>query len=178
VVKIDAKGNLLWQRSVGGSGYDIGTALIEANDGDLLITGQSYSQDKDITDPLGSSDGILVRMSTEGVLKKVQNYGWNEFDSVKDILQRADGTLVMVGYSGSGEIETDGALDNDIFLYFTCVDCTLVNIFKIDGEGLDIPEKVAITNKGQVILVGSTNSTTVPYSNSAGGKDLFVAIWN
>jgi hypothetical protein len=39
---------------------------------------------------------------------------------VKDILQRADGTLVMVGYSGSGEIETDGALDNDIFLYFTC----------------------------------------------------------
>jgi len=73
VVKIDAKGNLLWQRSVGGSGYDIGTALIEANDGDLLITGQSYSQDKDITDPLGSSDGILLRMSAEGELKKVQN---------------------------------------------------------------------------------------------------------
>ena len=69
-------------------------------------------------------------------------------------------------------------LDKDIFLYFTCVDCTLVNIFKIDGEGLDIPEKVAITNKGQVTIVGSTNSTTVPYSNSAGGKDLFVAIWN
>jgi len=84
----------------------------------------------------------------------------------------------MVGYSGSGEIETGGALDNDVFLYFTCIDCTLVNIFKIDGEGLDIPEKIAITTIGQVILVGSTNSTTAPYSNSAGGKDLFVAIWN
>jgi hypothetical protein len=77
------KGIYSWQRSVGGSNYDIGTALIEAYDGDLLITGQSYSQDKDITDPLGSSDGILVRMSTEGVLKKVQNYGSNEFDSRK-----------------------------------------------------------------------------------------------
>jgi hypothetical protein len=54
----------------------------------------------------------------------------------------------------------------------------LVNIFKIDGEGLDIPEKIAITTKGQVILVGSTNSTTAPYSNPAGEKDLFVAIWN
>jgi hypothetical protein len=64
------------------------------------------------------------------------------------------------------------------FFILHVVDCTLVNIFKIDGEGLDIPEKIAITNKGQVILVGSTNSTTAPYSNSAGGKDLFVAIWN
>jgi hypothetical protein len=178
VVKIDAKGNLLWQRSVGGSNYDIGTALIEAYDGDLLITGQSYSQDKDITDPLGSSDGILLRMSNEGELKKVQNYGTYEFDSLKDILQRADGTLVMVGYSGSGEIETGGALDNDIFLYYAFDDGTLVNKYKIDGEGLDIPEKIAMTTKGQVILVGSTNSTTAPYSNSAGGKDLFVAIWN
>ena len=178
VVKIDAKGNLLWQRSVGGSNYDIGTALIEAYDGDLLITGQSYSQDKDITDPLGSSDGILLRMSNEGELKKVQNYGTYEFDSLKDILQRADGTLVMVGYSGSGEIETGGALDNDIFLYYVFADGTLVNKYKIDGEGLDIPEKIAMTTKGQVILVGSTNSTTAPYSNSAGGKDLFVAIWN
>ena len=115
---------------------------------------------------------------TEEELKKVKNYGTNEFDSVKDIIQRADGTLVMVGYSGSGEIETGGALDNDVFLYFTCIDCTLVNIFKIDGEGLDIPEKIAITTKGQVILVGSTNSTTAPYSNPAGEKDLFVAIWN
>jgi hypothetical protein len=178
VVKIDAKGNLLLQRSVGGSNYDIGTALIEAYDGDLLITGQSYSQDKDITDPLGSSDGILLRMSNEGELKKVQNYGTYEFDSLKDILQRADGTLVMVGYSGSGEIETGGALDNDIFLYYVFADGTLVNKYKIDGEGLDIPEKIAMTTKGQVILVGSTNSTTAPYSNSAGGKDLFVAIWN
>ena len=178
VVKIDAKGNLLWQRSIGGSGYDIGTALIEANDGDLLITGQSYSLDKDITNPLGSSDGILVRMSAEGVLKKVQNYGSKEFDSVKDIIQRADGTIVMVGYSGSGEIETGGTLDNDVLLYFTCIECTLVNISKIDGDGLDIPEKIAITTKGQVILVGSTNSTTAPYSNPAGEKDLFVAIWN
>ena len=178
VVKINAKGNLLWQRSVGGSGYDIGTALIEANDGDLLITGQSYSLDKDITNPLGSSDGILVRMSAEGVLKKVQNYGSKEFDSVKDIIQRADGTIVMVGYSGSGEIETGGTLDNDVLLYFTCVECTLVIISKIDGDGLDIPEKIAITTKGQVILVGSTNSTTAPYSNPAGEKDLFVAIWN
>ena len=178
LVKIDAKGNLLWQRSVGGSGYDIGTALIEANDGDLLITGQSYSLDKDITNPLGSSDGILVRMSAEGVLKKVQNYGSKEFDSVKDIIQRADGTIVMVGYSGSGEIETGGTLDNDVLLYFTCVECTLVIISKIDGDGLDIPEKIAITTKGQVILVGSTNSTTAPYSNPAGEKDLFVAIWN
>ena len=51
VLKINGLGELLWERSIGGSGYDIAKAVVETSTGDYLIAGQTYSQDFDILDP-------------------------------------------------------------------------------------------------------------------------------
>ena len=177
VVKIDATGALLWETSIGGSGYDIGNAIIETQTGNFLIAGQTFSKDKDITNPLGSSDGILVWLSPEGILMKVENIGESEFDVLKDIAQRPDGTLVAVGNNGSIQNENN-PLDNDVVLYYTLSNGSLISSHQLVGDGLDQGEAIAVNYNGSVIVVGSTDSKSGQFPTSKGGKDLFVAIWN
>ena len=177
VVKIDASGALLWETSIGGSGYDIGNAIVQIQNGNFLIAGQTFSKDKDITNPFGSSDGILVWLSPEGILMKVQNIGESEFDVLKDIVQRPDGTLVAVGNSGSIQ-NMDNPLDNKVVLYYALSNGSLISSHQLAGDGLDQGEAIAVNSKGSVIVVGSTDSRAGQFPNSKGGKDLFVAIWN
>lgn len=66
VLKINRSGELLWERSIGGSGYDTAKAVVETSTGDYLIAGQTYSQDFDILDPKGSSDILFAWVSPEG----------------------------------------------------------------------------------------------------------------
>ena len=177
VVKIDASGALLWETSIGGSGYDIGNAIVQIQNGNFLIAGQTYSKDKDITNPLGSSDGILVWLSPEGILMKVQNIGESEFDVLKDIVQRPDGTLVAVGNSGSIQ-NMNNPLDNKVVLYYALSNGSLISSHQLVGDGLDQGEAIAVNYNGSVIVVGSTDSKSGQFPTSKGGKDLFVAIWN
>ena len=177
VVKIDASGALLWETSIGGSGYDIGNAIIETQNGNFLIAGQTFSKDKDITNPLGSSDGILVWLSPEGILMKVQNIGESEFDVLNDIVQRPDGTLVAVGNSGSIQNENN-RFDNDVVLYYVLSNGFLISSHQLVGDGLDQGEAIAVNSKGSIIVVGSTDSRSGQFPASKGAKDLFVAIWN
>jgi hypothetical protein len=177
IVKIDSKGDLIWEYSLGGSEYDSGKALIETQNGTLLIVGQSYSQDKDITNPLGSSDGILVWMSQQGEVRTIQNFGDSGFDTLTDVIERPDGTLVLLGNSSSSEEESE-AFDNDVILYYTQPNGELISKHRLSGDGLDFGEKMVLTDMGKIILVGSTESNSGQFQNTKGGKDLFVAIWN
>ena len=177
VVKIDSKGNLLWERSVGGSEYDIGKAIIETFSGEYLIAGQSTSQDKDISKFYGDSDGLLVRLSSNGELVQTLNLGDEGFDTLNDLVQRPDGTLVAIGHSGSDQMETV-APNNDVILYYTLANGAILSKHRLGGEGLDLAEAITMNSKGDLIVVGSTESTSGLFSNSKGGKDLFVAVWN
>ena len=51
VVKLDATGNLVWQKSLGGSDDDEAYAVIETIDGGFIIAGGSDSNDGDATSP-------------------------------------------------------------------------------------------------------------------------------
>jgi hypothetical protein len=64
VVKIDSIGNLLWQRSYGGSQYDEARAILQTRDKNLLIAGFSASPDGDVTSPHGNMEGWIVKTCT------------------------------------------------------------------------------------------------------------------
>ena len=178
IVKIDAKGELLWEQAIGGSRYDIGKAIIETKNGDYLAVGQSYSSDKDIVNPLGASDGIVAKISSKGVLKEVQNYGSDGFDTLNDIIELENGTLILAGSSGNQELDSITPLNNDLILFHVDFNDELLNTYRLGGDGLDRVEKITTNTQGKIIAVGSTTSKTPPFSDSKGGKDLFIAIWD
>ena len=126
---------------------------------------------------MGLSDGILVWLSSEGELIRVKNIGESEFDVLNDVIQRPDGTLLTAGHSSSIENE-NSPLDNDVTLYYTLSNGSLLSSHLLVGDGLDQGEAIALNSNGDLIVVGSTDSKSGEFSDSKGGKDLFVAIWN
>lgn len=62
VVKTNAFGSLVWQKSFGGSGLDFGFDLVEKADGSILIIGESSSTDFNSLTSKGKSDLILLKI--------------------------------------------------------------------------------------------------------------------
>jgi hypothetical protein len=71
-VKIDAGGNLLWQKSLGGSEQDYGRAITQTYTGDYLIGGYASSIDGDVTGKHGgpgSKDAWIIKLQGNCVLQ-------------------------------------------------------------------------------------------------------------
>jgi len=179
VIKIDAKGNLLWEKSIGGSGYDKGNAVIETPNGSYLVVGQSFSNDGDIKAAAGSSDIVLATLSATGQLQALKTFGGAGFETALTLEQRTDGTLIIIGNkSPQRNISTDVILDNDVALYYTLPNGSLINTTSLAGPGLDEGNDLILTREGKVIVVGSTESNAGDFAYTRGEKDIFVAFWH
>ena len=177
VVKVDQSGSLLWERSIGGTAYDKGQALIETSDGDYIVLGQSYSNDGDISEAGGSSDIVLARLSSSGDLLQLRTLGSIGFETATSLVQRKDNNLLILGQSNALAI-TEGPMSNDVVLYYTLPNGALINSAQLYGEGLDEGNDLLLTEAGKVIVVGSTQSSSGDYPISFGDKDLFIAFWH
>jgi len=179
VVKLNAKGNLLWEKSIGGSLYDSAEAIVENNEGEYVIAGQSYSKDGDVQAPLGSSDILMATLSKEGELKSVRSLGSSGFETVFDLDIRPDGTLLFIGHQTPQELASDqNPLRNDVLLLYTLPNGAEINRYTLSGSGLDIGYHLALRAEGDVIVVGSTTSPDGDFKNNQGNTDGFVAIWH
>ncbi|HRI26664.1 MAG TPA: hypothetical protein PK239_14640 [Chitinophagales bacterium] len=66
LLKLDANGLLLWQKTYGGTLGDTGTALAFTPDGGVVFMGDSISSDGDLTQNFGADDMWLVRIDATG----------------------------------------------------------------------------------------------------------------
>ena len=56
LAKIDAKGNVVWEKTIGGPGYDWGSSVSVTKDGDYIVLGYTNSSGK------GSFDVLLFKI--------------------------------------------------------------------------------------------------------------------
>jgi hypothetical protein len=62
VLKINPSGNLIWQKTIGGSGIDLANDIVELNDNSILVVGESNSNDKDVKENKGFTDLLIVKL--------------------------------------------------------------------------------------------------------------------
>ena len=68
VVKLDSSGNLVWEKSLGGSDNDFATSVRQTKDGGYIVAGGTNSNDGDVTNHHGStstSDYWLVKTDSK-----------------------------------------------------------------------------------------------------------------
>jgi hypothetical protein len=63
VARVDASGNLLWQRCCGGSGQDESFRVYEESPNVYVVTGFTYSPDYDVTNWKGDADGWIIKVT-------------------------------------------------------------------------------------------------------------------
>jgi gliding motility-associated-like protein len=104
LVKLDATGNIAWQKALGGSGDDVLEYGYQTGDKGYLLAGHSASDisgDK-TTAPLGRDDWWIVKLNEAGAIEFQWSFGGNNDDILNVIRPTADGGYILGGSSESG----------------------------------------------------------------------------
>ena len=105
LVKTDADGNMEWEKTFGGDGWDFAYALVQTEDAGFLLVGYTTSfgsQDKDI---------YLVKTDADGNEEWTKRYGGELAETGRDIAKTSDGGFIICG-----DIETGSAGENDLYI--------------------------------------------------------------
>lgn len=103
VIKLDAGGNKVWDRTFGGDGYDVVQDLQLSYDGGLILGGWSSSgaTGTKTTPNRGIDDAWVLKLDGQGNLQWQQSYGGSSSDQVYRLQPTADGGYILGGRSSS-----------------------------------------------------------------------------
>ena len=120
IIKLDAKGSEMWQKTIGGIGQEKLQSIVRTSDGGYVIAGSSSSPnpseggekeslsesgEKMISDKTapnyGNMDYWMVKLDSKGNIQFQKTFGGKYEDELKSIEQTKDGGYILGGYSNS-----------------------------------------------------------------------------
>lgn len=108
IVKLDSYGNIQWQKSLGGSTYDMANSIMQTADGYYTIAGSSLSKDGDVTSNHTGFDYWIVRLDTSGNIQWQKSFGGSSDEEAHSIISTHDGGYIVSGYSFSNDGDVSG----------------------------------------------------------------------
>lgn len=120
LVKIDASGKRLWDKTLGGTTSDFLRSFIPAGDGAFLLSGLSDSgkSNTKTEENLGGYDYWIVKVDPEGERIWDKTLGGTDEDSPTSAILTADGGFLVGGQSQSNKSETKSADSRGISDYW------------------------------------------------------------
>lgn len=114
LIKISPNGNLLWEKTIGGSSFDVARALVRTQDNGFLLAGSSRSDDIDVSENKGQNDAWALKVDANGNLLWETTIGGSNIDFGYGIAELNDQSIILVGDSTSSDgdiIENKGFTD-------------------------------------------------------------------
>jgi len=162
VVKMDASGNIQWQRSLGGSGDDDATSVIQSSDGGFVVAGVSNSNDGDVSGNHGGDDCWIVKLDSNGKIMWQKSLGGSENDGASSIIQSNDGGYAIAAYSFSDDGDVTGHhLSSKFADYWIVKLSTSGEIqwqYSYGGSKNDFARSIIQTRDGGFAVTGTTES--------------------
>lgn len=95
IIKIDSNGDLLWDETVGGEGFDMPTCVTVSNSGGYLVGGFTFSFGN------GERDFWLFKVDDSGNIPWSSTVGRSGFEEAYAVLEVAENEFVMAGWTNS-----------------------------------------------------------------------------
>lgn len=163
VHKIDGQGNLLWRNYYGGTNNDRSYDAIYTSDGNFLLVGTSESSDVDISQPKGSYDIWVVKISPRGKIIWERSFGGSAYDSAAAVIEYPFGNYLVVGQSLSLDGDIQQPLGNsDVVLVEMDQEGNKATVKNIGTPNFDAGQDLLPLLDGSLLLLGNTlsNATT------------------
>lgn len=173
IVKLDAGGNIQWQKSLGGSDGDAANSIQQTYDGGYIIGGTSSSTDGDITGNHGGVDYWIVRLSYDGSLLWQKSLGGSGNDYCNSIQQSYENSFIVAGASPA--IGESPIPNYDYRIIKLSSNGTVQWDKYFGGSGYDVAQVIRQTNNWDFIVGGSTTSTNGDVTGNHGGQDYWIA---
>ena len=101
VLRISDNGDTIWEKSYGGSNFDVGKSISSTFDSGFIIAGSSRSSNGDVNKNQGQNDAWVTKISNSGQLLWETTVGGAEIDFAYDAVQLTNGTIIAVGETSS-----------------------------------------------------------------------------
>ena len=147
LIRTDSLGDILWTKTYGGTGDDIGYSVQQTLDGGYIITGETSSFGLD------SSDVYLIKTNSLGDTLWTKSYGGADTDAGYYVQQTADTGYIITGYT-----ESFGAGSADYYLIKTNSTGDTLWTKTYGGSGFEYSYTVQKTTDGGYIVSGETYS--------------------
>ncbi|PSR55162.1 hypothetical protein AHMF7605_17435 [Adhaeribacter arboris] len=181
VVKLNAKGDKVWDKTIGGSNWEEFQYVQQTQDGGYILLGHSssgLSADKSQASK-GGYDYWIVKLKADGSRDWDKTLGSREDDWATSIRQTKNGGYVVAGYSAaniSGDKSQDSKGNYDYWVVGLNADGSKAWDRTIGGDNGDIPTSVRQTSDGGYIIGGYSNSGISEDKTQAskGGNDYWI----
>jgi uncharacterized delta-60 repeat protein len=161
IAKYNSAGALQWDRTLGGTGIDLGYAVAIDSADNIIVTGRTGP------DGIGNDDLLIAKYNSAGALQWDRTLGGTGSDVGNAVaIDSADNIIV------TGSTASDGAGSNDVLIAKYNSAGALQWDRTLGGTGSDIGRAVAIDSANNIIVTGQTTS------DGAGGGDLLIAKYN
>ncbi|OGF66469.1 MAG: hypothetical protein A2Y62_17480 [Candidatus Fischerbacteria bacterium RBG_13_37_8] len=157
VMKLDATGNILWQKAFGGINDDSANSVQQTSDGGYIVAGRTNSFGE------GSDDLLVIKLNAIGNILWRRTFGGINNDSAGSVMQTSDG-----GYIVAGRTDSYGAGDYDVLVIKLNSTGNILWRRTFGGINNDSAGSVMQTSDGGYIIAGYT------YSYGAGDYDVLV----
>ncbi len=184
LLKLDAEGNLLWNKTYGGTKDDRGQSVVQTSDGGYAIVGYAMSDDGDGSNNEGFHDNWILRLDANGSILWEKSFGFSGHDHSYDVTQTSDGGLFFAGFldvtssggegnTGKGSYLTRHGV-GEFWGTKLDIDGNLVWRRYFGGTNNDRSFGVLEANDGGLLMAGASESNDFDVSNSKGSYDFWV----
>jgi hypothetical protein len=174
IIKLDAKGNELWQKTIGGTGQEKLHSITLTADGGYLLGGSSASYKStnvsDVQDLFGKTENTrgnmdywVVKLKKDGTIEWQKTLGGKYADELKSVVVLENGNYLLGGTSNSptsGDKTQDNLGFNDFWLIQLDPAGNMIWQQTIGGSEDDNLFALTATKDGGFIVGGNSNSGT------------------
>jgi hypothetical protein len=175
VTKVDAAGNLQWQKSLGGTQEDQAFAIKSTPDGNYIVAGITKSGDGDVTGYHGGMDAWIVKLNNTGNLVWQKCLGGTGGETARSIAMTSDGNYMIGASSSSNDGDVASAKGAEDFWFVKMNPSGNIIWQKTYGgsrneELFDIKQ----TSDGGYVAVGTSESFDKDLNCNAGVRDMWI----
>ncbi len=147
ITRLDANGNLLWTKTIGGSVNELAYSITKASDSGYLIAGWTTSYSA------GGSDVYIIKIDDIGNILWTKTIGGSNDEGASFIIQTSDG-----GYAVTGGTKSYGAGNNDIYFIKLDINGNVQWLRAMGGNGAEGSTAIVQISNGSYFVAGMTTS--------------------
>ena len=176
LLKINDNGDLLWQRTYGGSQNDNWNVARQGPDGAYVVSGTTQSNNGDVSGNTRYADPWIVKLNATGGIAWQKFFGGADFDyaNLRDI--DATGKIILTGVTSSRNGDISGQKgSSDMWVLRLDANGNKLNSMVLGGRSEDKSEDAIVNSDGSYMSIGRTSSTDGDVTGNHGGLDVWLA---
>ena len=157
VIKVGSTGNLIWQKALGGSGFEEIRSIQATPDGGCIAGGFTNSSDGDLIGSHSSNDMWLIKLDNNGSIQWQKTLGGSMTDLGGYVQLTDDGGYIVAGHSNSSDGDLTGNRNSfDVWVVRLDAAGTIVWQNTYGGTGNESLYYIDKTPDGGFVFTGST----------------------